>query len=153
MDFMQTENRYTPRCFPFLSRSHLARAEDSTSDCIDYYYHGRDAFFAAAHCRHFYYHTVKTVLAYDAWLLPYDTVAIGIRFSGTGIRCRVTSIRYSATGIRFSFHRIPVTHGKQRICGYEGTPKGPSRIRCLPGNTVKSGLKAKKVTTPTSYQS
>ena len=29
--------------------------------------------FAAARCRHFYYHTVKTVLAYDAWLLPYDT--------------------------------------------------------------------------------
>ena len=67
------ENRYIPHCFPFLSRSHLARAEDSTSDRIDCYYHGRDAFFAAAHCRHFYYHTLKTVLAYDAWLLPYGT--------------------------------------------------------------------------------
>ena len=36
MDFMQMENRYIPRCFPFLSHSHLARAADSTSDHIDY---------------------------------------------------------------------------------------------------------------------
>ena len=83
----------------------------------------------------------------------YHTIlAIVIRFSGTGIRCWVTTIRYSATGIRFSLHRIPVTHGEQDAEGLKGPAERFTRIRCFPGNAVKSGLKAKKVTTPISYQ-
>ena len=75
-----------------------------------------------------------------------------IRFTGTGIRCGVTTIRYSRTGIRFSFHRIPVTHGEQEVEGLKGPAEWLTRIRCFPGNAVKSGHKAKKVTTPISYQ-
>ena len=83
----------------------------------------------------------------------YHTIlATVIRFSGTGIRCWVTTIRYSATGIRFSLHRIPVTHGEQDAEGLKGPAERFTRIRCFPGNAVKSGLKAKKVTTPISYQ-
>ena len=83
----------------------------------------------------------------------YHTIlATVIRFSGTGIRCWVTTIRYSATGIRFSFHRIPVAHGEQEVEGPKGPAEWLTRIRCLPGNAVKSGPKAKKVTTPISYQ-
>ena len=77
----------------------------------------------------------------------YHTIlATVIRFSGTGIRCWVTTIRYSATGIRFSFHRIPVAHGEQEVEGPKGPAEWLTRIRCLPGNAVKSGPKAKKVT-------
>ena len=75
-----------------------------------------------------------------------------MRFPVTCIRCGVTVIRYSATGIRFSFHRIPVTHGEQDAEGLKGPAERFTRIRCFPGNAVKSGLKAKKVTTPISYQ-
>ena len=83
----------------------------------------------------------------------YHTIlATVIRFSGTGIRCGVTTIRYSATGIRFSFHRIPVTHGEREVEGLKRHAEWLTRIRCLPGNAVKSGLKAKKVTTPIPYQ-
>ena len=83
----------------------------------------------------------------------YHTIlATVIRFSGTGIRCGVTTIRYSRTGIRFSRHRIPVTHGEREVEGLKRSAEWLTRIRCLPGNAVKSGLKAKKVTTPISYQ-
>ena len=83
----------------------------------------------------------------------YHTIlATVIRFSGTGIRCGVTTIRYSRTGIRFSRHRIPVTHGEREVEGLKRPAEWLTRIRCLPGNAVKSGLKAKKVTTPISYQ-
>lgn len=75
----------------------------------------------------------------------YHTIlATVIRFSGTGIRCGVTTIRYSATGIRFSLHRIPVTHGELDAEGLKGPAERFARIRCFPGNAVKSGLKAKK---------
>ena len=83
----------------------------------------------------------------------YHTIlATVIRFSGTGIRCEVTTIRYSRTGIRFSLHRIPVTRGEREVEGAKRPAGWLTCIRCLLGNAVKSGHKAKKVTTPISYQ-
>ncbi len=90
--------------------------------------------------------------SFDEAMFRSTILATVIRFSGTGIRYRVTTIRYSTTGIRFSLHRIPVTRGEQEIEGSKRPAERFTHIRYLPGNAEKSGPKAKKVTTPISYQ-